>query len=369
MCFSATLVAQGTGIGVIVTTGDYTEIGTINRLVNKVEKKKTNVLEQIDTVSKWLAVFIVITAAATFLVAMFITGEDWIEAFSTALVCAVAMIPEGLEAIVTMTYAWAVSNMAGKNAIIRALPAVETLGSVTTICSDKTGTLTQNLMSLTAFVTSNGRYRIDVDSRDRTSKNFVLDPTYIAKRAAHHKFKRARSIIRTGPSTMTRAGSRRRGNTFPFGITTGFGKTEHGPSGHSAAGPAEEDAVNEPEPVATGENLGSPDEDYVRKVLSGGVLCSKCVLGDGGGREGEIGNPTEISILRAAYFAGINVAEMKDSAPIVAEVPFSSVYKFMATVHKGFEANDGADAMNGLVVHAKGAPDRMIPLCVSSKGW
>jgi len=363
MCFSATLVSQGTGIGVIVSTGDFTEIGTINRLVNKVEKKKTNVLEQIDNVSKWLAVFIVITAVCTYFVAVYISGQAGIDAFSTSLVCAVAMIPEGLEAIVTMTYAWAVSNMAKKNAIIRALPAVETLGSVTTICSDKTGTLTQNIMSLTAFVTSDGRYRIDVDSRDRTSKNFVLDPTYVSKRAAHHKFKRARSVIKAGPSTLSRAGSRRRGNTFPFGITTGFGKTEHGPSGHSASGPAEEDAANEPEPEAIGENLGSPEQSFLRKALSGGVLCSKCVLGDNGGRKGEIGNPTEISILRAAYFAGVNVTEMKDTAPIIAEVPFDSKYKFMATVHKPDEANDGSDAMNGLVVHAKGAPDRMIPLC------
>ena len=103
MCFSATLVSQGTAVGVAVATGDNTEIGTINALVNKVEKKKTNVLEQIDTVSKYLAFFICITAIATWLVAFFITKEAPIDALSTALVCAVAMIPEGLEAIVTST--------------------------------------------------------------------------------------------------------------------------------------------------------------------------------------------------------------------------------------------------------------------------
>ena len=139
MCYSATLISSGSGTGLVVTTGDHTEIGTINTLVNKVEDKKTQLLQQIDEVSKWLAIFIIVVAVCTWLIAFFITGEEGLDALTTALVGAVAMIPEGLEAIVTMTYAWAVSNMAKQNAIIRALPAVETLGSVTVICSDKTG--------------------------------------------------------------------------------------------------------------------------------------------------------------------------------------------------------------------------------------
>jgi magnesium-transporting ATPase (P-type) len=139
MCYSATLISTGSGTGLVVTTGDQTEIGTINCLVNKVEDKKTALLQQIDVVSNYLAVFIMISALITWLIAFFMTGQDGLDALNTALVSAVAMVPAGLQAILTMTYAWAVSNMAKQNAIIRALPAVETLGSVTVICSDKTG--------------------------------------------------------------------------------------------------------------------------------------------------------------------------------------------------------------------------------------
>lgn len=354
MCFSATLVAQGSGRGIVVCTGDNTEIGTINALVNKVEKKKSNVLKQIDTVSKFLAVFICITALVTFMVAFFKTGVSAVDAVSIALVSAVAMIPEGLEAIVTLTYAWAVSNMAKNNAIIRVLPAVETLGSVTVICSDKTGTLTQNVMSMVAFVTKDKRYRFDVNSPQRTPTNFVVDNEYLAERADHSKFLSRSEVIKGGPSTEKGA---RRGkkSSFAFGIDTEYAKSSH---------PASREDVAESTPAVTsGAGGESPDSDYLRKALSGGILCSKCTLGENGGRAGEIGNPTELSILRAAYFGDVNVSEMKDSAPLVAEVPFSSEYKFMATVHESNPANDGADMTDKLIVHVKGAPDRMIPLC------
>ena len=107
----------------------------------------------------------------------------------------------------------------------------------------------------------------------------------------------------------------------------------------------------------------SPDAAYLRRILGGGILCSKCVLGEEGGRKGEIGNPTELSILRAAYFGDVNVSAVKDSSPVIAEVPFSSEYKFMATVHEPVMENDTKEYMDGLIVHVKGAPDRMIPLC------
>jgi len=363
MCFSATLIAQGDGLAVAVATGDNTEIGTINALVNKVEKKKTNVLEQIDNVSKWLAVFISFSAAATWCIAFFITEESGIDALTTALVCAVAMIPEGLEAIVTMTYAWAVSNMAKQNAIIRALPAVETLGSVTTICSDKTGTLTKNEMTLTAFVTSGKRFMFDVHAAKRTPNNFVVNQTYLCTRADNSKYLKASDVIKKGPSAQRRT-QRGKKSSFAFGITQSMHPADE--ESTPAAPPAEDVPASNAELPAGGAMPGggeSPDSAFLRQALVGGILCSKCSLGENGGRKGEIGNPTELSILRAAYFGDVDVTAVKEGAPVIAEVPFSSEYKFMATVHAPVEANDTADNMDKLVVHAKGAPDRMIPLC------
>jgi magnesium-transporting ATPase (P-type) len=364
MCFSATLVSQGSGAGIIVATGDNTEIGTINTLVNKVEDKKTAVLEQIDTVSKILAFFILITAAITLTVSMKLDGQKFIDALSISLVCAVAMIPEGLEAIVTVVYAYAVSNMAKQNAIIRALPAVETLGSVTVICSDKTGTLTQNVMSLTAFVTSNARYKVDVNSTSRTNKNFVRDDLYMAERADHTKMMNKKEIIKGGPSVSRHdrsGGKSKNPNDFPYTMRNSVVDENFGSKHATDAGEVKKKVVSDNIPVAEGE---SPELSFFRHALAGGVLCSKCTLGEGGSRVGEIGNPTELSILRASFWAGVEVNAMKDEAPIVAEVPFSSDYKFMATIHESKEENDGVLASNGdLIVHVKGAPDRMIPLC------
>jgi len=352
MAFSATLVSVGSGIGIAIATGDYTQIGTINRLVNNTETVKTDVLKQIDDVSKKLFVCICVMCIATFVTAFFMSETykgDVLPSINIALVCAVAMVPEGLEAIVTLTYSYAVKVMAGENAIVRALPAVETLGSVTVICSDKTGTLTQNIMSLTAFVTSNARYKNDVDAgAGRAPGNFVRDDTYLAERAQLGA-KSGEQILADGPNNP----NARRGKDPSFHFTTDSLHTKDQPGASAKAASPDDDF-----PIKNGE---SPTREWIQSALSCGVLCSKCVLGEGGGREGEIGNPTELSILRASYFSGIDIEELKNDCPIVAEVPFSSDYKFMATVHEP-SAKDNAPA-GKLIAYVKGAPDRMVKQC------
>lgn len=219
-------------------------------------------------------------------------------------------------------------------------------------------------MTLVAFVTSGKRWKFYVEAKDRTPLNFCVNSTFLATRADHTKYLKSNEIIKKGPSAA-RTSHRGRSSTFPFGITMGFGKTAHG--GTEPDEPKHLVAINGPEEakLTTSEmEVGeSPATPYLRKVLSGGILCSNCGLGENGGRKGEIGNPTELSLLRAAYFGDVNVAEVKRSAPVIAEIPFSSEYKFMATVHNPLVENDGEEFMDELIVHVKGAPDRLIPLC------
>ncbi|SFN56156.1 plasma-membrane calcium-translocating P-type ATPase [Formivibrio citricus] len=154
MAYSGTLVVFGQGRGVVTATGDATEIGRIGRLLAEVDTVETPLLKQMSVFGHWLTGGIVVLAGFTLLFGMLVHGQPAGEMFLAAVGLAVAAIPEGLPAIMTITLAIGVQRMAGRNAIIRRMPAVETLGAVTTICSDKTGTLTKNEMTVQRLVTA-----------------------------------------------------------------------------------------------------------------------------------------------------------------------------------------------------------------------
>ncbi|WP_097990931.1 cation-transporting P-type ATPase [Methyloterricola oryzae] len=159
MAYSSTLVTYGTGLGLVVETGDATEIGRINRLIAEASELETPLTVKIGQFSRLLMWFILLLAGLTFL-AGWLRGEDAVETFIASVALAVAAIPEGLPVAVTITLAIGVARMARRNAIIRKLPAVETLGSTTVICSDKTGTLTQNAMTVQAVYAAGECYRV-----------------------------------------------------------------------------------------------------------------------------------------------------------------------------------------------------------------
>ncbi len=147
MAYSSTLVTYGTGMGVITATGDGTEIGRISELISSAKVLDTPLTRKIASFSHLLLYAILGLATVTFFVGLY-HGDSWVDLFMAAVALSVAMIPEGLPAVLTITLAIGVSRMAKRNAIIRRLPAVETLGSTTIICSDKTGTLTRNEMTV-----------------------------------------------------------------------------------------------------------------------------------------------------------------------------------------------------------------------------
>ncbi len=161
LAFSGTFVAAGQGAGVAIGTGSDTELGRITGLLSSVEALKTPLIRQMDGFAWQLTLITLAISALTFIFAYLARGYSTDEAFMTVVGLTVAAIPEGLPAIMTITLAIGVRAMASRNAIIRRLPAVETLGSVSVICSDKTGTLTRNEMTVRALATAAGRYRID----------------------------------------------------------------------------------------------------------------------------------------------------------------------------------------------------------------
>jgi len=148
MAFSGTLVTYGKADGVVVATGDRTEIGRISSLLGKVETLQTPLLRRVEEFARTLTIVIVSLSVLLFAFGVFFRGFTPTEMFNAAVGLAVAAIPEGLPAILTITLAIGVQAMARRRSIIRRLPAVETLGSVSVICSDKTGTLTQNEMTV-----------------------------------------------------------------------------------------------------------------------------------------------------------------------------------------------------------------------------
>ncbi|MGV6826647.1 MAG: cation-transporting P-type ATPase [bacterium] len=154
MAYSGTLVTHGQGTGLVVETGARTEIGLISSLVADVDAVTTPLLRQMDQFARWLTMAILLIAIVNFAFGVLVRSYAAAEMFLASVSLAVAAIPEGLPAIMTITLAIGVQRMACRNAIIRRLPAVETLGAVSVICSDKTGTLTRNEMTVAEVATT-----------------------------------------------------------------------------------------------------------------------------------------------------------------------------------------------------------------------
>ena len=178
MLFSSSLITYGRGKGIVVETGMNTEVGKIAGMINEVEETETPLQQKLNKLGKTLGIVAIVICVIIFIIGL-LYGKEPIEMFMTAVSLAVAAIPEGLAAVSTIVLAIGVQRMVKKHAIVKKLPAVETLGSTTVICSDKTGTLTQNKMTVKKVFYNNKL--VDLDDIDIDNLGDELEKlTYIS---------------------------------------------------------------------------------------------------------------------------------------------------------------------------------------------
>jgi len=170
MAFSGTMVVSGRATGVVVATGNETELGHINQLLAEVSPLETPLLRQIKKFGYIITAVIAVVIVLIFAYGKWVKGMDFVSLFQAVVAIAVSAIPEGLPTLITITLAIGVQRMAQRNAIIRRLPAVETLGSVSRICSDKTGTLTLMEMMVVSAVTAQSSYDVTGDGYTPTGE-------------------------------------------------------------------------------------------------------------------------------------------------------------------------------------------------------
>lgn len=159
--FSSTIVTYGHGKGIVTQTGSDSEMGKIASSLHQVEDKDTPLQKQLNKLSKLLAILVVVVCIIVFIVGYFRTGDSLLDNLMVAVSLAVAAIPEGLTAVVTIVLSIGMNRMAERKAIVKSLVSVETLGATTAICSDKTGTLTQNEMTITKIWTNEKEYEVE----------------------------------------------------------------------------------------------------------------------------------------------------------------------------------------------------------------
>lgn len=261
MVFSGCSITYGTATAVVTATGMDTEMGKIANLLDGEQNTQTPLQQKLASLGKYLGIMALLACAVIFIVGL-VNGIPVLEIFMTAVSLAVSAIPEGLPAIVTIVLSIGVQRMVKKNALIRRLPAVETLGSASIICSDKTGTLTQNRMTLTKAY-------------------------------------------------------------FDGGIC---------------------------------EDISENNSSDIKNLLMYSTLCCNGSVVFENGKEQHIGDPTETSIIAAAYKNGMSKEELNQKYPRLAEIPFDSDRKLMTTIN----CIDGKN-----IVIVKGAFDIMCSRCVA----
>jgi Ca2+-transporting ATPase len=305
MAYHGTEVLSGNGKGVVVTTGERTELGKISRLIQEMEERKTPLQEKMDEIGKQLSIVAFCIVGVIFVIGA-LQGKPLLQMFTIGVSLAVAAIPEGLPIVVTVTLALGVTRMAARKAIVRKLPAVEALGATDVICSDKTGTLTQNQMTVQKIYTGgDGLYEvtgIGYFTNSNTSSN-------------KDKAKRNES-------------------------------TEDFQKGGTGAGIGGVDSF-----IRNYDKVDPRASVDLMELLKIGVLCNNAQLTD----STLVGQPTEGALLKVARKAKIE--DLREYYMRLEELPFDSEKKWMAAKY------DMGD--NNHVYFVKGALERVLDQCAN----
>jgi Ca2+-transporting ATPase len=334
MVFLGTAVTYGRAVAVIVETGMRTELGNIANLLQAVSEEKTPLQKRMAELGKWLAIGALAICAVVFGVGIW-RGEAPSEMFLTAISLAVAAVPEGLPAVVTIALALGAQRMVRRNALIRKLPAVETLGSVTTICSDKTGTLTENRMTVTMLDVAGQTLNLTAQLQ---ATGAALSPS---ERRLHESDPDIALLLLGGAL-----------------CNDAVLESDDRPSrdsGHSRE--SGNPAVSLPRGLDS--RLRGSDDQQERPSREGGNPATGYrVLGD----------PTEGALVVVAARMGLWKPALEARMPRVAEAPFTSERKRMTTVHALPSEGAGDDLpMNlprsPLLGWTKGSVDGLLDLC------
>jgi len=322
MAYMGTLVTYGRGRGVVVNTGMYTQLGLIAGMIQSYDKEPTPLQKKLDSLGKTLGWAALAICALVFLIG-WIRGSDPLEMFIVAVSLAIAAVPEGLPAVVTICLALGMQRMVSRHALLRRLPAVEALGSATVICSDKTGTLTENEMTVVRMVTPEDIYQV-------TGEGYKPEGVFLELTADDY--------TADNPSLL------------------------------------EEPVQIDPQSM--------PELDL---LLRAAAQCNDALLEASGETDGVstwrmVGDPTEGALITAAIKGGVRQDHLAEILPRVSEVPFDSERKVMSTIHevkasapahmwsnlqsvlaaKGIQREEGATYY---AAYVKGAPDVILRYC------
>lgn len=340
MGYSGTLIVAGTGKAIIVATGDQAELGRINMLMVKTKLVKTPLLKQVEQFGFSISLFCILLAVVTFVVAYWARNMPLHEAFEACISVAVALIPEGLPTVVTITLALGVQTLAKKKTITRQLMAVETLGALTCICSDKTGTLTKNEMTAVTIQDATGVYRVTGSGYAPTGHIKFLEKVMSAEKIENLKQLLLPAVLCNDATVMPTLSAvshqmiREQPLTLPPAQLFDQKAT---------------DSVN-------------PQLPMLQKLSSQAELLAASE-GASALEWETTGDPTEASLLVLAMKAGLNLRTLRHLSvycPRLTTRPFSSETKFMATVHSL------AHPLTGIkhnILMVKGAPDVLFARC------